>query len=123
MDHLQTDIDSLECEKGELKEKLRQKGGSVTTPSLETAPSMIGSGHVSIPATGPVHEGELQKRIHALQEALRHESKQKRTLISQELQKKLDSLPALPNFDEKPKIDPKIKELMERKAELVRVSI
>lgn len=122
MDHLQTDIVSLESEKGELKEKLRQKGGSATTPSLESATSLIGSGNTSLPS-GPVHEGELQKRIYALQEALRHESRHKRTLVNQDLQKKLDSLPPLPKFDERPKVDPKIKEFMDKKAELLRVIV
>ncbi|XP_008207365.1 dynactin subunit 1 isoform X4 [Nasonia vitripennis] len=122
MDHLQTDIDSLESEKGQLKEKLKsigKKGGVPSTPGADGAVSIISTGS-SIPVGPPMQEGALHEKIQALRDALKDEARQKRALLNENLQKKLDSLPPLPKFDAKPEEDPKIKELLQKKNELMR---
>ncbi|KAL7291348.1 hypothetical protein TKK_0014946 [Trichogramma kaykai] len=116
MDHLQTDIDSLESERGQLKEKLKsigKKGGVPSTPGSENLPSFASSGT-------PMLEGALHDKLEALREALRDESRQKRNLLADSLQRKLNALPVLPKLDMKPDDDPKVKELVEKKTELLR---
>ena len=118
MDHLQTDIDSLESEKGQLKEKLKsigKKSGIPTTPGTESMPSLMAA------AGTPLYEGALHEKLQALREALRDESRQKRALLADSLLRKLEALPALPKLDKKPDDDPKVKKLVERKTELLRV--
>lgn len=127
MDHLQTDIDSLESEKGQLKEKLKsiggKKSGVTSTPNSDINSSLINdSGNHSLPPPGtPMNESEMYEKIQSLRAALLEESRQKRNLLSQSLQQKLSSMPPLPKFDEKPEQDPKIKELAQKRTELVRV--
>ncbi|KAJ8686968.1 hypothetical protein QAD02_022762 [Eretmocerus hayati] len=125
MDHLQTDIDSLESEKGQLKEKLKsigKRGGSATTPSAEGAPSIVGStgGSSSMSEGLPLQEDAAYEKILALRQALKDEARQKRTLLAQDLQRKIESLPRLPKLTGKLEDDPKIKELNQKKLELIR---
>ena len=126
MDHLQTDIDSLESEKGQLKEKLKsigKKGATATTPGAE-GPSIVGTIATSTTAVvgAPMEEGTMHEKINALREALKDESRQKRMLLSENMQKKLDSMAPLPRLDAKPEEDAKIKALLQKKTELLRVS-
>ena len=126
MDHLQTDIDSLESEKGQLKEKLKsigKKGTGATTPGTENAPSImnIGSSATSLTAATPMMDNAVQEKIKALREALQHEAREKNKLLIESLEKKLDSLPKLPNLKSNAQ-DTRIKELQQKKTELLRVS-
>ncbi|XP_014207258.1 dynactin subunit 1-like isoform X2 [Copidosoma floridanum] len=123
MDHLQTDIDSLESEKGQLKEKLKsfgKKTGTATTPSADGTPSLICSSSLGSNIGVPVQEGALHDKIQALQDALKEESRQRQALQCEKMLRKLESLPPLPKFDSKPEEDNKIKELIQRKQELLR---
>lgn len=125
MDHLQTDIDSLESEKGQLKEKLKsfgKKSGSATTPSSDGVPGLINSSGPGSIGTVPMQEGALYDKLQSLQAALKQESLQKQSLLSEQMQRKLNSLAPLPKFDKKLEDDNKIKELVQKKQELLRVS-
>jgi dynactin 1 len=121
MDHLQTDIDSLESEKGELKERLKsicKKSGSASTPGAD------GSLNTSITSNfgPPAQDNMMQEKVEALRKALKEEARQKQSLLCENLKRKLQSLPLLPKYEQKPKEDEKIKELLQKKTELLRVS-
>ncbi|XP_033327660.1 dynactin subunit 1 isoform X2 [Megalopta genalis] len=90
MDHLQTDIDSLETERGQLKEKLK----SIGKKSIMSA-----SGADNISGTGTATSGIqsmdnkfLMREIGALKEALNNENRQKKKLMSDALREKLERL-------------------------------
>ncbi|XP_058802610.1 dynactin subunit 1-like isoform X2 [Phymastichus coffea] len=126
MDHLQTDIDSLESEKGQLKEKLKSIGGKkgviTSTPGGDGTSSIINiSSSSTLPSFGtPMLESEVYDKIQALRAALKEESRQKRNLLNESLQKKLELLPPLPKVKTKSEEDLKIKELVQKRAELLR---
>ncbi|CAK9794755.1 Dynactin subunit 1 [Anthophora plagiata] len=89
MDHLQTDIDSLEIERGQLKEKLKSVGKK--TMSVSGADNMS----ASVTTTFGVQSLDtkfLMQEITALKEALNSENQQKKKLMSNVLRQKLESL-------------------------------
>ena len=121
MDHLQTDIDSLELEKGQLKEKLKSYGKK-TTPSLPVEGVTGSSLDTSLPSVPPQDNHLLLNQIAALKKVINSEQQQKRKLLAEDMRKKLDSLSPLPVIDTK-NVDPKLYELRKKRSELIKVSI
>ena len=120
MDHLQTDIDSLESEKGQLKEKLKSYGkkATQTVPGAEGVPGSLSD--TSLPGVPTQDDQLLLNEIKALKEALRSEHQQKCKFLAEDMKKKLDSLSPLPLIDTK-NVDPKLRELRKRRLDLIRV--
>ncbi|XP_029036697.2 dynactin subunit 1 isoform X2 [Osmia bicornis bicornis] len=90
MDHLQTDIDSLETERGQLKEKLKSIGKK-TLMSLPVGDNVTGS----VTAGSGIQSLDnkfLMQEINSLREALLSETQQKKKLMSDTLREKLESL-------------------------------
>lgn len=123
MDHLQTDIDSLENERGQLKEKLKSYGKKTTT-TTSGAESTVGSTVVaSTPTNAPLENKFLLQEVNALREALANEHKHKTKLLADSLQQKLNSLPPLPVVVTPKPSDSKIEELQAKRNALLKVSL
>ncbi|XP_046435781.1 dynactin subunit 1 isoform X1 [Neodiprion fabricii] len=121
MDHLQTDIDSLENERGQLKEKLKSYGKKSTTAtaaSSESAASTIGISGVS--ASAPPENKFLLQEVNALREALATEHRHKTKLLADSLQQKLNALPPLPVVAKQKSVDSKLEELQLKKNNLLK---
>ncbi|XP_011338545.1 dynactin subunit 1 isoform X3 [Ooceraea biroi] len=89
MDHLQTDIDSLETEKGQLKEKLKSIGKK--TISVSGTDSMAASTSI----TSTLDNKYYVQEISALKEALNNEHQQRKKILCDILRQKLESLEPL----------------------------
>ncbi|XP_018403080.1 PREDICTED: dynactin subunit 1 isoform X1 [Cyphomyrmex costatus] len=113
MDHLQTDIDSLETEKGQLKEKLKSIGKK--TISMSGTDSMIGSTSI----TSTLDNKYYVQEINALKQALNNEHQQKKKIMCAVLRQKLDSLEPLLSPKLK-SLDIKIQELRKKTTDLVK---
>lgn len=120
MDHLQTDIDSLETEKGQLKEKLKSYGKKTSTTLSGTEGTTSGSLDVSLPVDVTQDNRLLLNQINALKGALNNEQQEKCKLLAADLFKKLESLSPLHVIDKK-NADPKLIELRKKRSELVKV--
>lgn len=113
MDHLQTDIDSLESERGQLKEILKSIG-------KKTVMSSSGSDNGSTTATSGIQSLDnkfLVQEICALKEALNNENQQKKKLMSNVLRQKLESLDPITS-PRSGSGDPKIQELKKKTNDL-----
>ncbi|XP_050594414.1 dynactin subunit 1-like isoform X3 [Bombus affinis] len=119
MDHLQTDIDSLEMERGQLKEKLKSVGKK-TMMSASGADNMSGS----VTAASGMQSMDnkfLMQEITALKEALNSENQQRKKLMSDILRQKLESLdPITPLPLKQGSIDAKIQELKQKTNDLTK---
>ncbi|XP_033343960.1 dynactin subunit 1-like isoform X4 [Bombus vosnesenskii] len=119
MDHLQTDIDSLEMERGQLKEKLKSVGKK-TMMSASGADSMSGS----VTAASGMQSMDnkfLMQEITALKEALNSENQQRKKLMSDILRQKLESLdPITPLPLRQGSINAKIQELKQKTNDLTK---
>ncbi|XP_076677898.1 dynactin subunit 1 isoform X3 [Andrena cerasifolii] len=117
MDHLQTDIDSLETERGQLKEKLKSVG-------KKTIMSASGVDNISgnTTATSGIQSLDnkfLMQEISALKEALNNENQQKKKLMSDALRQKLQSLdPIAP--PKQVSVDAKVQELRKKTNDLTK---
>ncbi|XP_054004461.1 dynactin subunit 1 isoform X2 [Hylaeus anthracinus] len=111
MDHLQTDIDSLESERGQLKEKLKSIGKK--TMSVSGADSITGN---AATVSGPqsVDNKFLIQEISALKEALNSENQQKKKLMYNALRTKLESLDPITLPPKATSADVKIQELKQK---------
>ncbi|XP_033220366.1 dynactin subunit 1 isoform X2 [Belonocnema kinseyi] len=116
MDHLQTDIDSLESEKGQLKEKLKSYGKKATPLPGEGVTGV--SLDSSLPAP-PQDNQLLLNQIAALREVVKSEQRQKQKFMAEDMKKKLDSLSPLPVIDTKT-VDPRLFELRRKRSELIK---
>ncbi|GAB1860176.1 Dynactin subunit 1 [Camponotus japonicus] len=114
MDHLQTDIDSLETEKGQLKEKLKSIGKK--TISVSGADSMTGNTSI----TSALDNKYYVQEIHALKEALNNEHQQKKKILCDVLRQKLDSLEPLPSPTNLKSLNSTIQELRQKTTSLVK---
>lgn len=132
MDHLQTDIESLELERGQLKEKLKtfgKKTSMTPTGPGSTLPSTDGS--TSIPSNGSSSDFShssfenrlLNQEISALKEALNSENRQKSKLLANDLRNKLNSLQPLPDLSYRKRADAKLDELQKERGKLLEVKI
>ncbi|XP_044001039.1 dynactin subunit 1 isoform X2 [Aphidius gifuensis] len=136
MDHLQTDIDSLESERGQLKEKLKSYGKK-TTP-IPGIPSSVNDG-INIPTTPgdntttssasinvtssgqSSHDNRLLvQEISALKEALNNENRLKQKLLSESLKNKLDALDPIPIIAPVKQVDDKIQLLQQKRNKLIK---
>ncbi|XP_033308217.1 dynactin subunit 1-like isoform X4 [Bombus bifarius] len=119
MDHLQTDIDSLEMERGQLKEKLKSVGKK-TMMSASGADNMSGS----VTAASGMQSMDnkfLMQEITALKEALNSENQQRKKLMSDILRQKLESLdPITPLPLRQGSINAKIQELKQKTNDLTK---
>lgn len=115
MDHLQTDIDSLETEKGQLKEKLKSIGKK--TISASGTDSMAGGTSI----TSTFDNKYYVQEINALKEALSNEHQQRKRIMCDGLRQKLESLEPLllPASVRSP--DTTIQELRKKTNSLVKV--
>ncbi|KOC59213.1 Dynactin subunit 1 [Habropoda laboriosa] len=116
MDHLQTDIDSLEIERGQLKEKLKSVGKK-TMMSVSGVDNMSGN----VTATSEIQSLDtkfLMQEIIALKEALNSENQQKKKLMSGVLRQKLESLDPITPSSESRSINAKIQELKQKTNDL-----
>lgn len=120
MDHLQTDLESLETERGQLKEKLKSFGKksimsmSGTDSMATSAASMASSGIQS------ADNRFLLQEITALKEALNSENQQKKRLMSHALRQRLESLDPITPVARTGSSDPKIQELKKKTNELTK---
>ncbi|KAL0129480.1 hypothetical protein PUN28_001629 [Cardiocondyla obscurior] len=114
MDHLQTDIDSLETERGQLKEKLKSAGKKST--SVSGTDSMTGSTLM----TSNLDNKYYAQEINALKQALNDEHYQKKKIMCAALRQKLDSLEPLPSLTNLKSSDTKIQELRKKTTNLVK---
>lgn len=108
IEHLQSDMDTLEKEKAELKEKLMQSSKKVLleglTKSAVSSPAPFLTGQQAA-AHSPAVTAEsassardsplLLKEIEHLREALRWSQQEKARLVAKDLQGKLNSLPPI----------------------------
>lgn len=117
MDHLQTDIDSLETEKGQLKEKLKSIGKKPI--SVSGGDSMTGSTSI----TSTLDNKYYVQEIHALKEALNNEHQQKKKILCDVLRQKLDSLEPLSSPANLKSLDSTIQELRKKTTNLVKVIV
>ncbi|XP_014615433.1 PREDICTED: dynactin subunit 1 isoform X1 [Polistes canadensis] len=113
MDHLQTDIDSLETERGQLKEKLKSFGKK-TMISTSGADISVGSSSFIAAGIQTANDKLLMQEVTLLKEALNNEHLQKRKLLSDALRVKLESLKPLISTKNPETTDANINEL-ERK--------
>lgn len=118
MDHLQTDIDSLETEKGQLKEKLKSVGKKTTSVSGVTD-SMTGSSLI----TSSLDNKYYVQEIHALKEALNNEHQQKKKILCDVLRQKLDNLEPLSSPANLKSLDSTIQDLRKKTTDLVKVIV
>lgn len=116
MDHLQTDIDSLETEKGQLKEKLKSIGKKSISVS-GGADSMTGSTLI----TNALDNKYYVQEIYALKEALNNEHQQKKKILCDVLRQKLDSLEPLSSPTNLKSLDSTIQGLRKKTTDLVKV--
>ncbi|KAK0074734.1 hypothetical protein PV325_007895, partial [Microctonus aethiopoides] len=131
MDHLQTDIDSLESERGQLKEKLKALGKKATTPiagmpsSILDSTSNISDSNGSMIAGTPIGFDNrlVAQEITALKEALINENRLKRKLLLKSLKNELDSLEPLPVMPSISSLDFNIEILHKKHQQLVKVDI
>ncbi|XP_018341862.1 PREDICTED: dynactin subunit 1 isoform X1 [Trachymyrmex septentrionalis] len=114
MDHLQTDIDSLETEKGQLKEKLKSIGKK--TISVSGTDSIMGSTSI----TSTLDNKYYVQEINALKQALNNEHQQKKKIMSTILRQKLDRLEPLPSPTNLKSLDTKLQELRKKTTDLVK---
>ncbi|CAH0555290.1 unnamed protein product [Brassicogethes aeneus] len=106
LDHLQTDIDSLESEKGEMKEKLKlfsKKAQMEATISKSVSASSLSSsmqsslGGPTLPAV--VRDSPmLMQEINTLKKLFHQEKNERIKLQNEHYKKQLDSLAPLPSF-------------------------
>ncbi|KAL6445508.1 hypothetical protein ACFW04_000817 [Cataglyphis niger] len=115
MDHLQTDIDSLETEKGQLKEKLKSIGKKSISVS-GGADSMSGSTLI----TNALDNKYYVQEIYALKEALNNEHQQKKKILCDVLRQKLDSLEPLSSPTNLKSLDSTIQGLRKKTTDLVK---
>lgn len=115
MDHLQTDIDSLETEKGQLKEKLKSIGKK--TISLSGTDSIAGTTSI----TSTMDNKYYVQEINALREALNNEHLQKKRIMCDVLRQKLDSLEPLSSPVNVKSLDSTIQKLRKNTTDLVKV--
>ncbi|XP_020284399.1 dynactin subunit 1 isoform X2 [Pseudomyrmex gracilis] len=113
MDHLQTDIDSLETEKGQLKEKLKSIGKKTIMSGVD---SMAGSTSI----TSALDNKYYVQEINALKEALNNEHQQKKKILCDVLRQKLESLEPLSSPANYKNLDSTIQELRKRTTDLVK---
>lgn len=120
MDHLQTDIDSLETEKGQLKEKLKSIGKKTISSLSGTATDSM-AGNTSITST--LDNKYYVQEMSALKEALNNEHQQRKKILCDVLRQKLDSLEplSLPANVRSP--DSTIQELRKKTNSLVKVIV
>lgn len=85
MDHLQSDLDNSESERGQLKERLK-------TISKKT--TLISGDDLAMNSTDRMYV----QQISALREALKHENDQKCKLMAVDLKRKLNALEPLPTL-------------------------
>lgn len=140
MDHLQTDIDSLESERGQLKEKLKSFGKK-TTPitgipssgndglNIPTTPGdnnntiqTTNTSNASITSSGQINYDNriLVQEISALKEALNNENRLKQKLLSESLKNKLDALDPIPIISPPKQIDDKIQLLQQKRNKIIK---
>lgn len=117
MDHLQTDIDSLESEKGQLKEKLK----SIGKKTLSTSGADNISSGTSL--TSAMDNKYYVQEINALREALNNEHLQKKKIMCDVLRQKLDSLEPLSTPANLRSLDSTIQDLRKKTTDLVKVPI
>ncbi|XP_031847377.1 dynactin subunit 1 isoform X2 [Nomia melanderi] len=118
MDHLQTDIDSLETERGQLKEKLKSIGKK-TMMSASGSDNMSGSSTMTS-GIQLMDNKFLIQEISALKEALNSENQQKKKLMSDALREKLEHLDSITPVPKPGPTDPKIQELMKKTSSLTK---
>ncbi|XP_050506481.1 dynactin subunit 1 isoform X1 [Diabrotica virgifera virgifera] len=105
LDHLQTDIDSLESEKGEMKEKLKVMSKKA---AMEFSKGIPGSQLPSLQSVGPtlpavVRDSPLlMQEIDSLRKVFHQERNQRIKLENQKLKDMLDSMEPLPTFKSTP---------------------
>ncbi|CAK9807538.1 Dynactin subunit 1 [Anthophora quadrimaculata] len=112
MDHLQTDIDSLEIERGQLKEKLKSVGKKTMMP-VSGADNMSSS----VTTTFGIQSLDtkfLMQEITALKAALNSENQQKKKLMSDVLRQKLESLDPITPSLKTGSMNTKIQELKQK---------
>ncbi|XP_074029594.1 dynactin subunit 1 isoform X2 [Leptinotarsa decemlineata] len=103
LDHLQSDIDSLENEKGEMKEKLKLLSKK-TALEVSLSKSMSGSQLPSLQSLGPnipavVKDSPLlMQEIENLRKLFHQERNERLKLQSDKLKEQLDSMKPLPSF-------------------------
>lgn len=122
MDHLQTDIDSLETERGQLKEKLKSFGKKTM---ISTSGADISVGNSSFIAAGiqTANDKLLMQEVTLLKEALNNEHLQKRKLLSDALRIKLENLKPLTCMKNPETTDANINELEKKTNNLLKVSV
>ncbi|XP_076758438.1 dynactin subunit 1 isoform X1 [Xylocopa sonorina] len=118
MDHLQTDIDSLEIEKGQLKEKLKSVGKKAMM-SVSGADHLSGNVNTSS-GMQSIDNKFLMQEITALKEALNNENQQKKKLMSDVLRQKLESLDPITSSSRPESIAMKIQELKQKTNDLTK---
>ncbi|KOX69877.1 Dynactin subunit 1 [Melipona quadrifasciata] len=119
MDHLQTDIDSLEIERGQLKEKLKSVGKK-TMMSVSGADNISGS-VTTASGMQSMDNKFLMQEITALKEALNSENQQKKKLMSDVLRQKLESLDPITPPLRQGSVNAKIQELKQKTNDLTKV--
>ncbi|KAL1464709.1 hypothetical protein WDU94_004333, partial [Cyamophila willieti] len=96
MDHLQADIESLETEKGELKDKLKNMNKKVLFDNVvKTAAGKESGGpvHISINTSGKVQDSPLLvNEISWLRSELEREKREKQRLQTETLLQKFNKL-------------------------------
>ncbi|XP_035742327.1 dynactin subunit 1-like isoform X2 [Vespa mandarinia] len=119
MDHLQTDIDSLETERGQLKEKLKSFGKKTM---ISTSGGDISVGNSSFIAAGiqTASDKLLMQEVTLLKEALNNEHLQKRKLLSDSLRIKLENLKPLTCMKNPETTDANINELEQKTNNLLK---
>lgn len=119
MDHLQTDIDSLETERGQLKEKLKSFGKKTM---ISTSGGDISVGNSSFIAAGiqTASDKLLMQEVTLLKEALNNEHLQKRKLLSDSLRIKLENLKPLTCMKNPETTDANINELEKKTNNLLK---
>ncbi|XP_034942305.1 dynactin subunit 1-like isoform X2 [Chelonus insularis] len=131
MDHLQTDIDSLETERGQLKEKLKSLGKKAATPAgtplsgpmSESAMSLSsgGDGNNSLAGIPITFDNKLLvQEISILKEALANVNRLKSKYASETLRNKLNSLEPLPVSIDQNNVDSDIVTLQEKRLQLLK---
>ncbi|XP_044598669.1 dynactin subunit 1-like isoform X2 [Cotesia glomerata] len=131
MDHLQTDIDSLESERGQLKEKLKSLGKKVTTPVVgipspgnrsDNNLTLSGSNETNIMSGAPIAFDNrlLVQEISALKEALASENRLKNKLVAESLKKKMNNLNPISTSLLHDQPDSNIESLQEKRLELLK---
>ncbi|XP_043502530.1 dynactin subunit 1 isoform X2 [Polistes fuscatus] len=119
MDHLQTDIDSLETERGQLKEKLKSFGKK-TMISTSGADISVGSSSFITAGIQTANDKMLMQEVTLLKEALNNEHLQKRKLLSDALRVKLESLKPLISTKNPETTDANINELEKKTNNLLK---